>query len=417
MNRRWILITAFSLLSTYGVQPTLARRAIPPTISAGDAVGAAPLDDIRTNPHAPPDYDANLKVGDPAVCYLELEPVRILAKARGAYQVQTTSMPIVTYWFSANSVYPYFDRHEFWLTLKRYEESVKAFLSCYAEMHKIELARVSPANFPPSGYNATERLKSIKRYADDLAKLESELKSKFQNRPNTFLQYDKNPAIVDDIASHRQAYLQCLIARVAGEGIEIQLTHPLSEIAKARDQVEQFKAGEGRELYAIGVKDWGLLAVSPGERQKYFNEFKGLQEMVESMKAVGADPFARLNAAFDDLKQSLTTKLPMVKPAAALFQFHDPVAERLLRSKLGDPSSYTLHRSGLQESAWILDKYEIGIPRSRWKHANAYVRYKTDDHPYCRLVTVYVYHEYLGGGRYDPTMAASYPTSQLCGCP
>lgn len=440
MSRSFVLLIAFNLISTFALPPTLAHLAptpakalktLPPKTEAGSTetasteVGsteagvteAVPADDLRTNPQAPPDYDANLAVGDQAVAYLNLEPVRILAKARGAYQVQTTSMPVVTYWFSANSVYPYFDRHEFWLTLKKYEEPVKAFLGCYAELHNIELARVSPANFRPYAHNTTERIKLIKRYADDLAKLESELKSKFQNRPNTFLQYDKNPAIVDAIATHRQTHLGCLMAKLAGEGLEIQLTHPLTEIAKAKAHAEQFKPGTGTELYSIGVQDWGLLAVSPRERQKYFNEFKGLQEMAEVMKAAGADPFAKLNVAFDDLKNSLTTKLPLFKPAASLFQFHDPVAERLMRSKLGDPATYTLYRSGVQESGWIIDKYEIGIPRSRWKHVNAYVRYKTDDHPYCRVVTVYVYHEYLGGGRYNPTPMASYPTLQLCGCP
>jgi hypothetical protein len=54
---------------------------------------------------------------------------------------------------------------------------------------------------------------------------------------------------------------------------------------------------------------------------------------------------------------------------------------------------------------------------ANWKHVNAYVRYKTDDHPYCRLITVYVYPEYLGGGRYNPTLMASFPNSHLCGCP
>ncbi len=435
MSRRYFLIIVFSLISTFGLQPALAHLGNLPAkaftkapskkeAASAEAISAEAISaeavsatDIRSNPNAPPDYDADLAAGDLAVSYLNLEPVRILAKSRGAYQVQTTSMPIVTYWFSANSVYPYFDRHEFWLTLKRYEEQVKAFLGCYAEIHKIELAKVSPANFRPYAHNTTERIKLIKRYGDDLAKLEIELKSKFPNRPNTFLQFDKNPAIVDDIATRRQAHLQCLIARLAGEGMEIQLTHPLTEIAKAKVQVEQFTVGAGTELYSIGVKDWGLLAVSPRERQKYFSEFKGLQEMVEVMKAAGADPFARLNTAFDDLKNSLTPKLLLYKPSTSRFQFHDPIAERLMRSKLGDPATYTLYRSGVQESGWIIDKYEIGIPRARWKHVNAYVRYKTDDHPYCRLVTVYVYHEYMGGGRYNPTLQGSFPNSQLCGCP
>src|SRR5215211_445186 len=127
MSRRYLLIIAFSLISTFALPPTLAHLATTPAkalTKSPPKKEAVAADDIRTNPLAPPNYDANLAVNDLAVCYLNLEPVRILAKSRGAYQVQTTSMPIVTYWFSANSVYPYFDRHEFWLTLKKYEEQV-----------------------------------------------------------------------------------------------------------------------------------------------------------------------------------------------------------------------------------------------------------------------------------------------------
>jgi hypothetical protein len=353
-----------------------------------------------------------------AVSCLNLEPVRILAKARGAYQVKTTTPPIVTYWFSANSVYPYFDRHEFWMTLKKYEERVKVFLACYADRHKMELKRVSDANFRLNATGTTvDMVRRIKAFSDDLANLEVELKSKLPNRPNTYLQYDKNPAIAEEIAVHRTEYLQCLIAKEVDKGLDIQLSHPFSEIARARAQAEQFKAGESEQLYSIGVKDWGLLAVSPRERQKYFASFQGLRELVDVVRETGGDPFAKLNSAFDDLKSALTAKLPTYLPAASRFQFRDPSAERTMLAKLGDPAAYTLYRSGVEESGWLIEKNELGIPRSRWKHVNAYLRFKNDDHPYCRFVTVYVHQEYAGGGTYNPTLIGSNPNQQLCGCP
>jgi hypothetical protein len=422
MSRRYLLIIAFGLIATFGLQTALAPLALARSKVARESkpkkesIENVPAEDIRTNPHAPPDYDPNLAVNDLAVSFY-LEPVRILAKSGGAYQVKTTVAPIVTYWFRANSIYPYFDRHEFWLTLKKYEEQVKVFLGCYAEKNRLELKKVSDANYRPNAGTTVNFIKVFKAASDKLAQLEVELKSKLQNRPNTFLQFDKNPAIIEDIAIHRKEYLQCLVAKEVDRGLEIHLSHPLSEIAKAKAQAEQFKVGQSEQLYSIGIKDWGLLAVSPRARQEYLNNFKGLQELVEVVKATGNDPFARLNAAFDDLKTALSTKLSLYKPSASPFRFRDPAAERILLGKLGDPATYTLYRRGVEESGWLIEKNEFGIPRSRWKHVNAYLRYKNDDHPYCRLVTVYVYQEYAGGGTYNSTLIGSSPNPRLCGCP
>src|SRR5687768_567892 len=155
MSRRYLLIIAFALIATFGLQTALAPLALARSKVAKESkpkkepVENVPAEDIRTNPHAPPDYDPNLAVNDLAVSFY-LEPVRILAKSRGAYQVKTTIAPIVTYWFRANSIYPYFDRHEFWLTLKKYEEQVKVFLGCYAEKNRLELKKVSDANYRPN---------------------------------------------------------------------------------------------------------------------------------------------------------------------------------------------------------------------------------------------------------------------------
>jgi hypothetical protein len=109
-------IIAFAVISTFVFQTAsaqLATRLPKPSKVSQPRTGwveAVPAEAVRTNPNAPPDYDPNLAVNDMAVSYLNLEPVRILAKSRGAYQVATTTMPVVTYWFSANSVYPLFRR-------------------------------------------------------------------------------------------------------------------------------------------------------------------------------------------------------------------------------------------------------------------------------------------------------------------
>lgn len=167
--RRNLLIIACAVVWTSQTVSASLALAVPKAamLSNPKSFENVPDEKIRTNPHAPPDYDPNLSVNDMAVSFY-LEPVRILSKSRGAYQVTTTVPPIVINWFSANSVYPYFDRYEFGMTLKKYEEKVKIFLACYAESHKLELKKVADGDYRLNASGTTLNLiKRIKAISDE----------------------------------------------------------------------------------------------------------------------------------------------------------------------------------------------------------------------------------------------------------
>src|SRR5688500_17390171 len=128
MRRISSLALAFSILTAFGLQAASAqlRIRIPdiPRIKkpkaelprSGGGGDSTPADDRQPNPEAPPDYNANLNVNDMAIAIDHLEllsAVRIVAKSGNKYKATGMEHPNHTYWYNANSVYPFFDRWKF----------------------------------------------------------------------------------------------------------------------------------------------------------------------------------------------------------------------------------------------------------------------------------------------------------------
>ncbi len=87
-----------------------------------------------------------------------------------------------------------------------------------------------------------------------------------------------------------------------------------------------------------------------------------------------------------------------------------------MKSKIEDLANHKILHAGIQEANWLIDKNDIGIPNSRYKHGRVWARYAKDDHPYCRTYYINIIQDYAGGGTY----AASYArlvNEGLVGCP
>src|SRR5688572_16270330 len=229
MRRTSSLAFALLILTAFGLQaasaqiririPDLPRvkkpKAEPPRAGGGD--DGAPAEDRGPNSQAPPDYNANLNVNDMAVVVDHLgllSAVRIVAKSGNRYKATGAEHPNHTYWYNANSVYPFFDRWEFaQLSNSNQAAYLNPYLECYAKKESLELVKVTGHAFQPSRYNnAKEMTQDLQAALPKLAELESLLTSKFQARPNTFLNYRDNPAVCEEIASTRDQYLQCAVA-------------------------------------------------------------------------------------------------------------------------------------------------------------------------------------------------------------
>lgn len=417
MRRISSLAFAFSILAAFCLQTASAQitikipdiprikkpKAEPPRSGGGDD---APADDRQPNPQAPPDYNANLNVNDMAIAIDHLHlltAVRIVAKSGNKYKATGVEHPNHTYWYNANSVYPYFDKDEFTGIKWGNTQYLDPYLECYAKKHNRELIKVTGNAFNAPRYsNAKEMKQALQTELPKLAELASLLKSKLQSRPNTFLNYHDNPAIWEEITSNRDEYMKCAVGEKESLRVSesVWLRAHLEDIAKMQKQVDE----EGDLSNATNF-NYVLYAVSPRARAKWLEgdslEFK-----------------PNLDPVLDALAASAAKKLPAYTPNATAFRFRDPVAEKLLMNYFKNAATVKVHRIGLDTAGWQIqkDNYNL-LPSYRYKTAYAYVRDSSDDHPYCRVVRATIKQDYAGGGRYSTETYRSSAKDDLFGCP
>jgi hypothetical protein len=424
MTRISSLGFALLMLTAFGLQSASAQFRIPdiprikkPKVEAPRSGGGndapaddTPVDDQQPNPRAPADYNANLNVNDMAVAvnrFQSLNAVRIIAKSGNRYKATGVEHPNHTYWYNANSLYPFFDKSEFGMISN---DSIHAsylapYLECYAKKHNLELIKVTGNAFNPGNYNDAKAMKqALQNELPKLAELESMLKSKLQARPNTFLNYIDNPAIWEEITSNRDQYLQCAVG--AKESLRVSesvwLRAHMDSIAEKQKQVEAFDPNTKIYLVSASTPDYLMLAVSPRARAEWLSgdslEFK-----------------PNLDPVLDALAAAAAKKLPIYIPNASLFAFHNPLEERMMKGEMGNLAAVKIHQLGLAHSIWQISKNEIGIPTARFKRGYAWVRV-TEDHPYCRLYQVNIIQDYAGGGTYGASYA-KFLDNTLFGCP
>jgi hypothetical protein len=393
------------------------ERTTPNNPDAGTSGGntAGPQEDAQTNPNAPTDYNANLNVGDQAIAvdrFRDVEMVRIVAKSGAAYKVAKLNSPDSIQWYSANSVYPYFDDRAFNEIMYNYKSYVVPYLPCYGKKHNLDSDKVTVEGYNAFGArhfdDAKDAQRTLQAEQPKLAELESLLKSKLGGgAPNTFLEYLSNPAIVAEIVDQRAEYLKCAVG-VEDEKPDFRLPVFLSDIKKAQGEAERYAPGEYLYLVSAGASSEALLrAVSPRARAEWAQQWL-------------KDPASRaeFDAEWHKLAVIAAQKLPGYKPSAASFQFRDPASERLLMSSFKNLSTLKIIRVGTDTAGWNIEKGNNEIlPSYRYKTVRVYLRDPNDDHPYCRVVSARIKQDYAGGGRYNAEVYRSSVSEELYGCP
>jgi hypothetical protein len=74
-----------------------------------------------------------------------------------------------------------------------------------------------------------------------------------------------------------------------------------------------------------------------------------------------------------------------------------------------------IHKIGLNQANWLIDKDYFGLPTSRYKQGMIWARNSADDHPYCKFYYVNIIQDYAGGGTYRASYAL-YIEETLAGC-
>jgi hypothetical protein len=395
-------------------QPERPTSGIPNNGMPGET-SDAPQGDVQTNPNAPPDYNANLNVGDQAVAvdrFRDVKAVRIVGKSGAAYKVAELKSPDSVQWYSANSVYPYFDYKAFTEVMYDYKHYVTPYLQCYGKKHNLDENRVTEEGYNAFGArhfdDANDAQKTLGEEQPKLAELDGELKSKLGGAaPNTFLEYLSNPAIVSEIVSQRAEYVKCAVG-VEDAKPDVRLSVFMDDIHKAQEEAERYTPADFLYLVSAGGPSEQLLyAVSHRAREEWAGKWL-------------KDPASRaeFDAEWDKLAAIAAKKIPTYKPSAASYQFRFPAGEKLLMETLKNPSSLKIFRIGTDTAGWEIQKdNDDALPSYRYKTMKVYFRDPADDHPYCRVVSARVKQDYAGGGRYNTEIYRSSVSEEIFGCP
>jgi hypothetical protein len=370
-------------------------------------------DDLQTNPEAPSGYNANLNAGDKAVAVdssKEAVAVKIIGKSANGYKVAKLSSPGDTGWYSANSVYPYFDVKAFEEMMYDYKHFVTPYLECYGKKHDLEEDKVTTEGYNAFGArhfdNAQAAQKELQPEQAKLAALDAALKSKIGGAPNTFLEYLENPAIVSEIAGQRADYLKCAVG-VEDAKPDFRLAVFLDDINKAQGEVDRYTPADFLYLVSAGGASEALLrAVSKKAREEWGASWL-------------KDPASRaeFNVAWDKLAASAAKKIPLYKPSAASFAFRYPAGEKLLSDAYKTGPTVKVFKIGTDTAGWSIQKDSSNFPSYRYRDVRVYLRDTSDDYPYCRVVSARVKQDYSGGGTYNPTVYRSSASTEIYGCP
>ena len=367
--------------------------------------------DVQTNPNAPPDYNANLNVGDQAVAvdrFRDVETVKILAKSGTAYKTAKLKEPDAIQWYSLNSVYPYFDKQAFDETMFDYKGYIAPYLSCYAKKHNADEDKIKGDGFfgQSNFSNAGEARKALQPNQPKLAELDGLIKSKFGNTPDIFLNYTENPAIAADIAAQHGEYLNCVIGEIDSQP-DFRLPVFLDDIKKAQSEVDRYTPQDFLFLVSDGGDSNALLrAVSPKAREEWAKEW-----------LKNADSRKEFNQAWDELAKAAAKKIPLYKPSAESFKFRYPAGEKLLMDSFKSTATLKIFRTGTDTAGWDIQKDSSNFPSYRYKDVRVYFRDSSADHPYCSVVTARVKQDYAGGGIYNQKVYRSSVSEEIYGCP
>jgi len=191
------------------------------------------------------------------------------------------------------------------------------------------------------------------------------------------------------------------------EELDARLSLFLDELAKAQKDVDGYTPEDKLYLVGSNSSEWLWRAVSAKERAAWEERWKTM--MTPGVKKRFDDGFAALAA-------SAAKKLPTYKSGISNYGFHNVAEEKMMKGVLTKIADYKIFSSGLQESAWLIDKNDYGLPTARYKHGVIYLRNTKSDHPYCYATYVNIKQDYAGGGTYGASYAR-FIEDEMVGCP
>ena len=181
------------------------------------------------------------------------------------------------------------------------------------------------------------------------------------------------------------------------------IDYQLEQIAKYKQQVESWNPDTQVFPKPSSSDDYIGLALSKKERAAWLRDKK-------------MAPDAKLEAAMEDLKASLSRRMPEYRINPGSFTNRNAAEEKLMLGQMTDVPGMKIFKIGFNQPTWLIDKNEWGIPKARYKHGLIYGRNPASEDPFCRIWYINVVQEYAGAGTYGPTQAR-YIEREFIACP
>lgn len=184
--------------------------------------------------------------------------------------------------------------------------------------------------------------------------------------------------------------------------------YQLEEIAKYKKKLDEWNPATQYFPEVISNDDYYLYALSPSARNEWLSE-KALPGYRNSLNN-------KLDPALDALKASLEKRLPENVADPKAFPYRNAPEEKLVIANMAAIVGLKVYKIGFNQTSWLIDKNEFGIPTARYKHGMVYGRNPKVEDQFCRFWLINVIQDYSGGGTYGATYA-SYIKTEFAPCP
>ncbi len=183
----------------------------------------------------------------------------------------------------------------------------------------------------------------------------------------------------------------------------------LENIKEVQEDVNKYvNEGASFLIETRGDKDYLMPAISPKARQL-------LKEKYGQYDTEG-----KIDAAFDRLAASIAKPMQSYFPGSDNFRFNNAADIKLMKSALKNLAGLTIHKIGVFDSNWNIEKNGYGLPERRYKRGYVWAKDNSDDHPYCVRYEVRLVQNYAGAGTYGETFSWKDFDSRartIMGCP
>jgi len=181
----------------------------------------------------------------------------------------------------------------------------------------------------------------------------------------------------------------------------------IDELRAAQKQVSAYDPKTKISVAGGTSYNWLLRAVSPKERKNFMGKW-GPNMTTETR--------VKFDTGLDALSKTAAAKIPLAMPEAGSFPIKNAIEEKKMLAAMSDVPGIKVYGSGLEQSAWLIDKNGYGIPTARYKHGRIWGKNPSADYPYCRFWFVNIIQDYAGGGRYGASRAKFVDTN-FAACP